>query len=114
METTSSLATSLRKHASFRQTDGQSPHFASRSPVFNQPVGAEATDSVEALAGFQIALGNRYNLADRPANRSDRRILLKDRATDRRRDLNVRQMEWRVEDIERTVAELVVGQAESF
>ena len=70
----------------------------------------EAAYAIELLAGFQIALGHADDFADRPANRCDCRIIVYDRASDGGSYLQVRQMEWRVEDIERAVADFVISQ----
>ena len=59
------------KHAAFRQTDRKRPNLASRRPVFDEPIGAEASNPVEALARFQITLRNGDNFANRPANGSE-------------------------------------------
>ena len=96
--------------ASFREADRQRLHAARRSGIVDQAVGAETADAVEPLARFQVALRDADDFADRSAEGGDSGIAIDDGAADGGSDLEVRQMEGRVEDVERTVAELVIGE----
>src|SRR5437667_1538210 len=98
------------QHAAFREPDGQGGHGASCSRVINEPIRAEPTDTVKEFAGFEITLGDGHHFGDRASGRGNRGILMDDRPSDGRGNLDVRKMERSIKDIERTVAQLVVCQ----
>ena len=105
-----SFETSRRSTQSFRQADRQRRHARADRRIVNQSVSAESADTVETFAGFQIALGNSHHFTNRTCQwvqRSDRDESPPGRWSTRS---EVRQVERRIEDIERTIAELVVRQ----
>ena len=82
--------------------------------IVDQSVSAKAADPVEAFAGFQIALGNRNHFANGTRDGGDSRIVMDRRAPDSRSDLQMREMERRVENIEWAFTELVIRKLSFF
>src|SRR5579871_415057 len=102
------------QYAAFGKSDRQSFHLTSGAGIVDQAVVAEATNAIQQLAGLQIPLGDRNYFANRPANWSDGGVLVNDCAADGRADLDMRQMERRVEHVERTVPDLVIAELRFF
>src|SRR5258708_10230218 len=80
----------------------------------DKPVDAESANAVDRLAGLQIALGNGDPLTDRACHGRYRRVAMNDRSADGRSDLNMRQVKWRIKDVEWAIAELVIRQLDLF
>ncbi len=77
--------------------------------ILNQAVGTEAADAVQLLACLQGPFRHGDDFTRRPREGSYRGIGVNHCARDGRGQLNVRQVEGRVEHVERPVPELVVG-----
>src|SRR5207244_12619390 len=83
---------------------------ARRRGGVHRPISAAASNTIEGFAGLQMAFRDSDHFARGRADGRYCRIVMNDRAADSRGKLNVRQMVRRVEDVERAITKLVIGE----
>src|SRR5258708_37821595 len=82
--------------------------------IVDQSETGKAADAIQAFTGFERALGDGDHFTERAAPRSDGWIRMQHGARDRRGQLDVRQVEWRIEHVEWAIAELVIRELSAF
>src|SRR5215475_4915584 len=100
----------MTQHAALRKANRQSFHGTGRGGVVNQSVRTEPADTIKVFTSFQITLSYSHDFADWARQRRYSGVMMDDRPSNSRGDLDVRQMKRCVKDIERAVTQLVVGE----
>src|SRR5262245_15775988 len=92
------------------ETHGQQIAGPGYRGVLDQAVGAEPSDAVQAFTRHEITLGHGHDLTRCRPLRCHGGVVKLDRPADCGCDLEVGQMKWSMEDVERPASHLVVGE----